>query len=130
MDLISIEHKHGKAFNIEVRGHEILADMKKDDGGQDEGMNPTDLFAASLGACIGMIIFEYCKNHDLPADGISVSVVPQLADNPKRIQSIAIDVSMPDGFPEDRIKAVQNCCKHCVIHNTLENKPEIDIEID
>jgi len=130
MDLISIDHSKHKAFTVSVRKHQIITDMHCEDGGEDTGPNPTELFAASLGTCIGMIAYEYCIHHDLPAEGISLSVVPQLADNPKRIQAIAIDLTMPAGFPENRRAAIKNAARACVITNTLQAPPELDLEID
>lgn len=129
MELMSIEKSERKAFKVTVRKHSIVCDMSLDDGGKDDGMSPTELFAAALGSCIGMIAFEYCKNHGFPSEGISLDIVPQLIDNPKRIQSIAIDLNMPEGFPKNRYKAIEHASKQCVIYNTLHNLPEIDMEI-
>ena len=52
MDLISIERKAGKAFELRVRGHALTIDMSKEEGGADDGMNPVELLASSLGALI------------------------------------------------------------------------------
>lgn len=129
MDLISLVHHQKKAFTISVRGHSIVTDMHPEDGGDDAGPNPTELFAASLASCIGMIAAEYCRNHDIPIDTLELSVVAQLADNPKRIQNVTIDLELPEGFPEKRKQAIRNAARTCVIYNTLLDPPEIDLEI-
>ena len=129
MDLISINHLDKKSFSVKVRGHKIVADMSKDDGGEDKGLSPVELFASSLGACIGMIVYEYCAHRDIPTDEINVSVVPQLVDNPKRIANIAVDVSVPEQLEEKRRQAIMRAVKTCVIFNTIEHKTELDIEI-
>ncbi len=129
MDLITLKHKHGKAFEITVRTHALVSDMNPEDGGEDAGPNPTELFAASMASCIGMIAADYCRHHGLPAEGITLNVVAQLADHPKRVRSIAIDLDLPEGFPENRKQAIINASKTCVIYNTLQHPPEIDLEI-
>ena len=129
MDLITLEHAHGKAFKVKVRKHELICDMTLEDGGEDAGPSPAELFATSMAACIGMIAADYCRHHDLPADDISLSTVAQLADHPKRVLSIAIDLELPEGFPEKRKQAIINAAKTCVIYNTLQNPPEVDLEI-
>ncbi len=129
MDLITLKHAHGKAFTIKVRKHELICDMTRDDGGEDSGPSPAELFAASMAACIGMIAADYCRHHGLPSEDIMLNAVAQLTDRPKRVASIAIDLELPDGFPEDRKRAIVNAAKTCVIYNSLQNPPEVDLEI-
>ena len=129
MSLISLEHKGGKAFNISIRQHQILADAAPDDGGEDGGPRSADLFVASLGSCVGMIVVTYCKAHDLPYEGMEVDCAFDLADDPIRIASVAIDVTMPADFPESRRKALLRVAEACPIHNTLHQPPEVSVEV-
>ena len=128
MDLITIERKSGLEFEIQVRGHSLVADMSVDDGGQDGGLAPAELFASSLGACVAMMVQAYCDTHGYTDGNVGVSLTLELADDPKRIASIVIDVDLPDGFPDDRRDAVQRVAEHCVIHGTLSHPPRVDIE--
>jgi uncharacterized OsmC-like protein len=129
MDLMTIRQVEGKRFSVEIRNHRVEADMHKEDGGEDGGMNPVELLVGALGACIGMMVKAYCDNHDLPSEGISLEAVPTLATNPKRIGNVAIDVTLPPGFPQDKKEAVLKFAKHCPVHSTLEHPPEIDVDI-
>ncbi|MBN2381558.1 OsmC family protein [bacterium] len=129
MDLINLEYSHKKAFTITIRHHKLICDMHLEDGGADAGPNPVELFSASLASCIGMIAYEYCLHHALSTEGISLSVLPQIADNPKRIQAITMDLTMPADFPEDRKQAIQKAARQCVISNSLIHPVEIDLEI-
>ncbi len=37
MDLITVNRKAGKSFELRVRGHAVTVDMSKEEGGADEG---------------------------------------------------------------------------------------------
>jgi len=129
VSLISLEHQGGKAFAVSIRQHELLADAAVEDGGEDRGPRSVELFAASLGSCVGMMVVTYCKSHDLPYEGMEVDVAFDLADSPIRIAGIAIDITMPDGFPDNRRKALVRAAEACPIHNTLHHVPEISVEV-
>jgi len=128
MDLITIERESGLEFDIQVRGHTVRADMSARDGGQDGGPAPAELLAGSLGACVAMMVQAYCDTHGYTDGDVSVSLTLELADDPRRIAGIVIDVDLPEGFPDDRREAVQRVAEHCVIHGTLSHPPRVDIE--
>ena len=130
MDLLSIEQVEDQEFEIHVRGHSVVSDMGLDEDGHDLGPNPTELLVGSLGACIGMVVARYCKAIDSPTEGLSVYLTYQLAEKPKRVQSIVVDLELPKGFPEDRKPAIQRLIRMCPVHGTLQEPPEIDIEIE
>ena len=46
----------------------------------------------------------------------------------KRIQTITIDVSLPHD-PGERIAALLRAAQNCIVRNTLEKGPTVDVEI-
>jgi uncharacterized OsmC-like protein len=129
MDLLTVRQVAGKKFAIEVRSHRVESDMSREDGGEDGAMSPAELVAGALAACIGMTVWTYCRNHDLPSEGIEVNAVPAMAADPRRIGNVAVDISLPAGFPANRRDAVVRVAKQCTIHNTLAHPPVVDIDI-
>ncbi len=130
MDLISIEHQEDGVFNIKVRNHVITTELGTEYiESKDRGPTPTELLVGSLGSCIAIMVNSYCKNHGYTDGKVDVSMTYQLADKPKRIDSIVIDLEIPADVPENRINAIKRVAKLCPVHGTLENPPKIDIEI-
>jgi uncharacterized OsmC-like protein len=127
MDLISVSRKEGKAFELRVRGHALTVDMSKEEGGSDKGLNPVELLAGSLGACIAIMVQTYCDRHGY--GDVSASLTLELADDPKRVGSIVIDLELPKDFPEDRKPAVKRLAELCPVHETLQHMPTVDLEI-
>jgi uncharacterized OsmC-like protein len=130
MDLITISQEKETVFKTEVRKHKILSDMSIDDGGADAAPSPADLVVSSLGLCIAMIIQRYCKTHGYNDEGIELSMTYLLNDKPKMINSITIDIALPEGFPDNRKSAILNSVKTCVIHNSLSDQVDIDIDFE
>lgn len=128
MDLITVSRKDGLEFGIRVRGHDVASDMSEKDGGLDAGPSPAELFAGSLGACIGMMVQSYCRRHEYEGD-VEVSLTMEMADSPKRVGAIVVDVELPEGVPEEKREAIRRMAERCPIHETLKDPPRVDIEI-
>lgn len=128
MDLITVNCKGGLEVEIRVRGHVVTSDMSLEDGGTDAGPSPAELLAGSLGACVAMMVQRYCDSHGFEGE-TAVYLTPELADDPKRVGNIVIDVELPDGVPENRKGAVQRVAQGCLVHETLLRPPPVDIEI-
>jgi uncharacterized OsmC-like protein len=130
MDLITLKHEKGLCFSVQVRGHKFLVDMPAESKGQDQGPSPADLLAASLGACIGMHMALYSQTAGLPCEGIELNLVYSLVEEQgrKRIQNVTIDVSLPRD-PGERSAALLRAGQNCIVRNTLEKGPVIDVEM-
>lgn len=128
MDLITVTRKEGLKFELHVRGHDLVSDMSVEDGGLDQGPSPVELLAGSLGTCVAMMVQRYCETHGYEGDA-GVYLTLELADDPKRVASIVVDVELPDAVPEDKKDAVRRVAEHCIIHETLKSPPRVDIEI-
>ena len=129
MSLISITRKRGQDCEIQVRAHSVTSDLSTDDGGSDQGPSPSELLVGSLGACIVMMVQRYCARHEYSDGDVTASMTYELADSPKRISAITIDLEVPKDVPEDKIPVIQRVAEACPIHGTLQSAPEMDMEI-
>jgi uncharacterized OsmC-like protein len=128
VDLITVTRKEGLEFRFRVRGHDVTSDMSESDGGRDRGPSPVELLAGSLGACIAMMVQGYCQRHGYDGD-VGVSLTAELADKPKRVGRIVVDVEVPDGVPEEKRELIKRMAQRCPIHETLTNPPGLDIDV-
>jgi len=129
VDLISVSQEKGQKFKISVRKHSFYSDMSAQDQGNDEAPSPAELLVSAYGACVGMLIDRYCESHGLSSENVNLDLTYELDNKPRRVKNITIDVSLPESFPENRKGVIRNLAKTCVIHNTLNNPPDIDMEI-
>ena len=129
MSLISVERKADLEFEVQVRSHTFSSDLSEEDGGQDRGPSPSELLVGSLAVCIAIMAQRYCDRHGSSDGEVSASVTYELADNPKRIGAVTIDLEIPKDVPEEKKEAIRRVAEACPIHGTLTNPPVIDLEI-
>jgi uncharacterized OsmC-like protein len=129
MDLITVTRGAGTAFEVRIRDRCVVCDMAPQDGGHGAGFTPAELVGAALGACIGIMVQGYCDACAPGAGDVEASLTVELADEPHRIGAFVVDVELPEGIPEVRKEAVRRVIEKCVIHETLRNPPEVDVDI-
>lgn len=129
MDLINIKQGGKNEVIIRARGHELTGDRSSAEGGDDLGLSPSELLAASVGSCIAMVVIQYCDRHDYSNGPVEVNLTYEMSANPNRISAITVDIEIPGDVPESKRGILQKLVKQCPIHQTLINPPEIDIDI-
>lgn len=129
MSEIWIGHTGGDRFAIEVRGHRLRVDQPVADGGDDTAPTPTELFVASLAACIAHYARRFLARHGLPTAGLAVEANFSLAQRPTRVGRIAVRLHLPEEVPAERRAALLAVASHCTVHNTLRDDPEVVIEL-
>jgi uncharacterized OsmC-like protein len=128
MSDIVVRRERGDRYRIEVRGHAVWVDQPSRDGGDDSAPTPTELFVASLAACVAFYGGRYLARHHLSSDGFGVECSFDLAeDRPTRVGSITISVVLPETFPQERHEAFLAVVEHCTVHNSMRTRPEIAI---
>jgi uncharacterized OsmC-like protein len=128
MDLITVTRRDNLEFNIQVRGRDVTSDMSVEDGGRGAGFSPAELLAGSLGACIAMMVQGYCDRNGYTDGDVDVSLTLELADSPKRVGAIVVDVELPNGVPEERRETIRRVAEKCTIHETFNHPPRVDVE--
>lgn len=129
MSLISVSRKAGLGFEIQVGAHRVVTDFSVDDGGEDTGPSPSEMLVGSLGACIAIMVQRYCERHRYTDGEVSATLTYELADDPKRIAAITIDLEIPKDVPENKYDAIRRIAEACPIHGTLANPPDVDLEV-
>jgi putative redox protein len=129
MDLITVTRSAGLAFTVRLRGHVLTTDMSPAEGGRDEGPNPVELLACSVGSCLATMVQAYCDEHGYTEGDVGASLTFELAADPKRIAAVVVDLELPQGLPEAARAEVQRLVEGYPVPATLRTAPRLDIEI-
>ena len=114
-----------------VRGHEVRVDQPLAAGGTDEDPTPVELLVVSLATCVAYYAGRFLERHGLSREGLAVRADYRMADRPPaRIGSIQVRVNVPTGLPAGMVKPLHAVVSHCTVHNTLQEPPLVDIQID
>lgn len=101
-------------------GNEILTDAPVDNQGKGEAFSPTDLLATALGNCILTIVGIAAKTHDFDIDGATANVTKKMAENPRRVGEIEIELSFPANNYTEKVKEIiERSAKSCPVAKSL-----------
>jgi putative redox protein len=124
---ITARHVNGDRFTVSVRDHLFAVDQPVADGGEDTAPTPTELFVAGLVSCVGFYAGRYLARHNLPVEGLCVTGDYEITSRPARVGSIRIDITLPEGVPDNRRDALLAVASHCTVHNSLATPPEVTV---
>jgi putative redox protein len=118
----------GWKFEVEARGHSVVCDQPRDNGGDDEGMTPPEFLLAALASCAGYYAVQYLKTRSIAAEDLEVRVTAEKALQPARLATFRIEVMVPP--LEARHEAgLLRAVKTCLVHNTLIGSPQIEVAL-
>ena len=130
MDVITVDHQRGLSASIVVGTHRVTVDQPVQDGGEDRGPTPTQLFVASLAACVEYYASRFLVRHDMDPEGLRVECRFEMAhEAPARVASIRLRVLTPPGFPAARGRALAAVVEHCTVHNSIVEAPVVELDV-
>lgn len=113
--------------DAEYKGFIIKTDQPIHQGGGATAPAPFDLFLTSIATCAGLYAHSFLTSRKLPTKGLAVSLSTQLNPVEKRIDKIAIDIQLPEGFPEKYKKALVKSVDSCAVKKHIVTPPEFEI---
>lgn len=109
-------------------GKEIITDAPIDNHGKGEAFSPTDLLATSLGNCMLTIVGIAAKSHGFNINGTTAEVTKVMAENPRRVSEIHVNLQFPANNYSDKDKSIiERSAKTCPVAHSLH--PDIKQEI-
>ena len=126
---VDVDYLGGMKFSAQCEKHKVIIDLPLGVGGKDEGATPPQLFLMSLASCVGVYVASYCKSAALNCKEMKITIKAEKVSDPNRLDNIKIEVSLPNEKLEQRHDAVLAAAKKCLLHNTIDHKPKIDITL-
>lgn len=96
-----------------------------DNGGDGSSFSPTDLCAASLGACATTIISLYASKKGIPLNGIHFQVTKEMSSSPRKISCIKIQFFIESNCSEEDFNKLVAAGKTCPVRLTLSDDVQI-----
>ena len=101
-------------------GTTIITDAPVDNHGKGEAFSPTDLMATSLANCMFTIMGIAGTTHGFSIDGAKANVTKMMADNPRRVSEIRVELFFPSNNYSDKEKRmIEHITKTCPVALSL-----------
>jgi len=114
IDAKSTELRHGPSGAI------IRTTAPVDNGGVGTQFSPTDLCAASLGACVMTIIGLYAEKHKIPLKGLNFELEKEMTTTaPRRISKLIASFILQTDCSEEDFKRLVRAGQTCPVRHSL-----------
>ncbi len=111
---------------VHESGAVIKTTAPKDNGGDGSGFSPTDLCAASLGACGTTIMSMFAADKGIPLDGIEFGLVKEMSPPPRKLARIVVTFKLSGPMSDRDFARVVAAGKACPVRLTLGEQIRID----
>ncbi len=129
MMMLQVQYKGGVSFDVTSGKHVLVTDQPIEDGGNDAGMSPVELFIASLASCVGYFVARYCARHQIPCEGFTIEAGWTFAEQPHRVGGIDLQLRLPAALTPSQQQALLKVAHGCTVHQSLAIPPKVEIHM-
>ena len=116
----------GKRVHTEIKGMRIETDQPREAGGEGSAPSPFDLFLASLAACSGYYVLDFCQARGIATDDIRVFMRTEVDPEKRMIGKVGIEIQLPSDFPDRYRAPVVRAAELCSVKKHILDPPRFD----
>ena len=120
----------GTRYDITSGKHRVVTDQPAEDGGQDAGMSPVELFVGSVASCVAYFVGQFCTRHNISRDGLSIDAEWAMAESPHRVGRIHIAIHLPHRIPSEQKERLLKVAHGCTVHQSIASALTITITLN
>ena len=127
MDMV-IDFPGGARVDAHFGPYTVKTDQPVQGGGEGSAPSPFALFQASLGTCAGIYVLNFCRQRDLPTEGIRLvqRTIPDPATN--MVGRVELEILVPPTFPEKYHEALVRVASQCTVKKHIEHPPAFSVK--
>lgn len=119
----------GMRVEASFQGFSVLTDQPASAGGEGSAPSPFSLFLASIPTCAGFFALRFCQERDIDTAGMAVSASFDRDSATGALTRVAIDLTLPPGFPEKYKKPILRAMDECSVKRALMTPPNFEITL-
>jgi putative redox protein len=122
-----IDFPGGDRVDAHFGPYTVMSDQPNSKGEPGSVPTPFEYFLASMGTCAGIYVLGFCRQRNLPTNGLRI--VQRIHGNPKTgmTEKIDLEIQTPAGFPEKYLPSLIRSAELCAVKKHLEKPPVINI---
>jgi ribosomal protein S12 methylthiotransferase accessory factor len=105
----------------------VQTDQPPMGGGEGSAPTPFALFLASIGTCAGIYVLGFCRQRNLPTDGIRLRQSLEVDPMTRMVKQVNLDIDLPADFPEKYAPALIKSAELCAVKKHLEKPPQFEV---
>ncbi len=125
---MEIRFPGGKKVYSEYKGFTVKTDQSKEDGGENTAPPPSDLFFASIGACMGIYALNFCEKRNIDPRTLKLTVELRSNEKTHMVEKILFKIGLPPEFPQKYTSALIRAMQLCYLTKHFEQPPQFEFE--
>ena len=122
-----IDFPGGDRVDAHFGPYSVITDQPNSKGEPGSAPTPFSLFLASIATCAGIYVLGFCRQRNLPSEG--VRIIQRAHSNPQTgmVESIDLEIQTPIGFPEKYLPSLVRSAELCAVKKHLEKPPAFNV---
>lgn len=109
-----IDFPGGSRVDAHFRGHTIATDQPP----ANSAPMPFEVFLASIGTCAGIYVLGFCRQRNLPTEGIRIVQRNHANQLNGMMDNIELEIQVPPSFPSQYYDALVRSAELCKVKRT------------
>lgn len=124
---MTISFPGGARVDAQFGSFTVKTDQPPQGGGEGSAPTPFATFLASLGTCAGIYVLGFCRQRDLPTEGIRLTQRVGVDQATGMVDKVELDIHVPPGFPVKYHAALVRSAEQCAVKKLIESPPRFEI---
>ncbi len=104
---------------ISFKGQELAVDGSLEEGGDDSGPSPHDLYDAAIGACKALTVVWYAKRKGIPVEDVQVLVERDASGERQGVYKLATTLQLGGTLTQVQRQALLAVAEKCPVHKLM-----------
>lgn len=127
MAMIEVNFPGGVAVSARSGSFTVNTDQPVAHGGGGSAPSPYEVFMMSIAACAGYFAVAFCRERDIPTEGMSLGTDFEKDPETKALSKVKIELRLPENFPEKYKKPIMRTMDQCSVKKAILAQPEFII---
>lgn len=113
------EKTHELAQTLAIGRHALIADATLQEGGDDAGPSPHDLYDAALGACKAITVLWYARKKGIPVDDVNTLVTRDDSGERAGVYRLTATLQIRGALSDAQLQELEAVAKKCPVHKLM-----------
>jgi putative redox protein len=107
------------AQTLQIRAHQLNADVAVAEGGADEGPSPHDLYDAALGACKALTVMWFARKKGMAVDDIRTEVQSDNSQERAGVYRLQTKLVISGAISDAELAQLAAVAEKCPVHKLM-----------
>lgn len=122
-----IDFPGGDRVDAHFGPYHVMTDQPNAMGEPGVAPTPFSLFLASIATCAGIYVLGFCKQRNLPTDGVRIIQRSHRNRATGMIDNVDLEIQVPEEFPEKYLPSLVRSAELCAVKKHIETPPAFNV---